>query len=146
MPAISDPSLAERAKETIAAVDNLPFVNQHLRSLTITDNRPNTGPIFSWLSVGEYGFKLSHWERMNIYGQLSDFTPERMLVGCRSVGEEPTDVEDEDLEALEIVREGIERFMDTRMSDEDWQWQVNPARESDSTSVPNGPVTLIAPY
>lgn len=45
---------------------------------------PSTGPILSWLSVGEYGFKLSHWERMNIYGKLSDFTPERMLVNCRS--------------------------------------------------------------
>lgn len=128
-------------------MDNLPFVSEHRGSLTVTDQRfENRADFVCWLSVGKYGFKLSRWERMNIYGGQWDFTPERMLVGCRSVGREPTDVEDEDLEALEIVREGVERFMDTRMSDEDWQWQVNPARESDSTSVSNGPVTLIAPY
>ena len=113
-------------------------VSQHLRSLTIRDNRPSTGPILSWLSVGEYGFKLSRWERMNTYGQLSDFTPERMLVNCRSADEKPIDGDDGDLEALEIRTEGIEGFISMRTSDEDWQWQVNLARESHSSLVPNG--------
>ena len=136
---ITDPFQMERANETIAAVESLPFVGEHRGSLTITDQQFERGADFVYcLSVGEYGFQLSHWERMNIGGGQSDFTPERMLVNCRPVNETPTEVEDEDLEALEFMREGIEGFIGTRMSDEDWQWQVNLARESDSSVVPNG--------
>ena len=77
---ITDPFQMERANATIAAVESLPFVGEHRGSLTITDKQFERGADFVYcLSVGEYGFQLSHWERMNIGGGNRTLRPRGCL-------------------------------------------------------------------
>ncbi|MDE0101369.1 MAG: hypothetical protein OXN89_03230 [Bryobacterales bacterium] len=135
----SGPGEIERAKATIAAVESLPLVGKHQGGLRIVNKSAHqlgSSDSYFWLGLNEHGFEPSSWESTKTGGGPTEFENRRVLVKCGPADQEPAEDDDEDLERTRFVRGVFEKQFGLRMSDEEWQMQVDAA--SEAYDEPNG--------
>lgn len=137
---ITDKGELVHAEHTIAAVRNLPEVGKHGGSVRI-ENRvaqvPGDSDFIYSLFVSDEGFELCYHERLMMEGGQSDYTDTLTLVRCNPIHWE-TDEESLDEEALANMREVAEMMAEEPFDDEEWQMQVEAARELGEVNLPNG--------
>ena len=137
---ISDEVELHQAERTIAAIQNLPEVGEYGGSVRIENRaakRPGDSDFIYSLFVGDQGFQLSYHERVSMEGGQWDYTDVVTLVTCEPVGWETED-ESADEEALANMRAVAEMMAGRSFDDEEWQMQVEAAREMEEASLPNG--------
>ena len=143
---ISDEGELPHAERTISAIRNLPEVGEYGGSVRIENRvarRPGDSDFIYSLFVSDEGFELSYHERLPMEGGQRDYTDGMTLVNCNPVGCDSDDEsldedEDEDEEALANMRESVEMMAGSPFSDEEWQMQVEAAREMEEIDLPNG--------
>ena len=139
---ISDDGELPQAERTIAAIRNLPEVGEFGGSVRIENRvarKPGDSDFIYSLFVDDQGFELSYHERLTMEGGQWDYTDTMTLVKCHPVGWDSDDESlDEDEEALANMREFVEMMAGGPFSDEEWQMQVEAARETEEVDLPNG--------
>ena len=137
---ISDEGELAQAQRTIAAIRNLPNVGAYGGNVRIenrTARRPGDSDFIYSLFVGDQGFELSCHERVKMEGGQWDYADTVTLVKCNPVDWE-TDEESVDEEALANMRAVAEMMAGEPFNDEEWQMQVEAAREMEEINLPNG--------
>ena len=139
---ISDDDDRPQAERMIAAIRNLPEVGDYGGSVRIENRvarKPGDSDFIYTLFVDDEGFQLFYHERLMMEGGHRDYTDTMTLVKCNPVGWDSDDESlDEDEEALANMREFVEMMAGGPFSDEEWQMQVEAAREMEEVDLPNG--------
>ena len=128
------------AEWTIAAVQRLPAIGRVRGSLRLENRvaqRPGDSDFIYTLSVSDQGFELGYHESVLLDGGQRDHSSSLTLVRCEPEGSGAAS-ENQDDEALVMMREYAEMIAGHRFDDDFWQAQVEAASENPDIDVPNG--------